>query len=81
MQNKLCGRIGQLLCVHSKELVGTELWVGSRDSNHDVPANGCWRVSERGQVSGIKGNQFESTGSVMGMANMDIKKWWWQARI
>ena len=41
MENKLCGRVGQLLCVHgkcSKELVGTELWVGSRGSYRDVSA-------------------------------------------
>lgn len=59
MENKLCRRLGQLLCVHSKcskELVGTELWVGSRDLHCNVSANGCWRVLEKGEVSGKKGN-------------------------
>lgn len=69
MENKLCRRLRQLLCAHSKcskELVGTELWVGSEDSYCDVSANSSWRVLKSGEISGVKGNQFESTSSVYG---------------
>lgn len=38
--------------VQQKELVGTELGVGSGDSNCDVSADGCWRVLKRGSYQG-----------------------------
>lgn len=56
MENELCRKIGQLLCVPNWELVGTELWVGSGDSNRDVSPNGCWRALKGGEISGIEGN-------------------------